>query len=94
MAKGIPAVAEYSRALAQSLDSTTYAGDRPMYLTHLASAARLVALLDEGADDSDVRGRFDAEEHGHGRSYLSGDAGEAAESAFLPLKAQLLGTSA
>jgi hypothetical protein len=88
---GIPAIAEYIRALAQSLDSTTHAGDRSMYQTHLASAARLVALIDEGADDVDVRRWFDAEQHGHGWSYLSGDEGEAAEAAFVVLKTQLLG---
>jgi hypothetical protein len=64
MENGIPAVAEYIRVLAQSLDSTTYAGDRSTYQTHLASAARLVAQLDGGVDDADVQRWFEAEEHG------------------------------
>jgi hypothetical protein len=82
------AVVEYIQVLVDSRDATTAAGDRAAYDRHLASAARLVGLVARN-DDSAVDEWLDAEEHGFGWGYLSGDEGDRAEQAFAALKREL-----
>jgi hypothetical protein len=80
----LPAATRYVDALSSSLDSTREAGDRARYQEHLAQAARLVSILDRGAEEQLAKW-IDAEEHSYGWSYLAGDEGDAAERAFVEL---------
>jgi len=82
-------VASYIRVLASALDETSRAEDRTMLTKHLAEAARLVALIDEGADHFAIQRWLDSEEHGYGWSYLPGSHGESAEAAFATLSERL-----
>jgi hypothetical protein len=75
------ALADYIAVLAASADRTTRAEDRSAYTRHLSEAARMFADL-HGRQLDRLRERVAAERHAYGWSYLSGDAGEAAEAAF------------
>ena len=75
----------YIRVLGRSLDSTTRAEDRVIYTQLLAAAARLTAMLEEGASRDAIEGWMQAERERYGRGYLSGTEGEAAEASFVAL---------
>jgi hypothetical protein len=79
------AVIDYIRALAESSEATTFAGDRTAYARHLASAARLIVLLAEN-DHERVAEWLRLEERDFGWGYLSGEPGERAEQAFAGLQ--------
>jgi hypothetical protein len=75
---------EYVDALDHALDSTTHAADRPLYVNHLAEAARLVSIL---AVDDQIRLAewIRTEEHSFGWADLSGAEGAQVERAFAEL---------
>lgn len=83
-----PVLARYVEVLAASLDSTGTAGDRALYKNHLAAAAHLVPVL-AASDQIGISNWIASEEHAWGWSYLSGGEGEAAEQAFVELRAIL-----
>jgi len=85
----LSAVIEYIQVIASSLDTTTFAGDRPTYERHLAAAARLVPLVAQVDGQQAIDEWLTAEEHGFGWGYLSGEQGELAEGAFATLKTSL-----
>ena len=82
------AIVGYVDALDHALDSTTHTADRPLYVHHLAEAARLVSIL---AVDDQIRLAewISSEEHNFGWSDLSGAEGEQVERAFAELVAAL-----
>lgn len=82
------ALVGYVAALDRALDSTTQTADRPLYVNHLAEAARLVSIL---AVDDQIRLAewISSEEHNFGWSFLSGSEGEEVERAFADLVAAL-----
>ena len=85
----LSAVVAYINVLSASAEATSRAEDRPRYESHLASAARLVALLVGDAPSDDVQQWFRQEDRAFGWGYLSGEAGQAAEEAFEGLKQQI-----
>jgi hypothetical protein len=82
------ALVEYVDALDRALDSTTHAPDRPLYVNHLAEAARLVSIL-AVEDQIRLAEWIRSDEHSFGWSGLSGAEGEQVERAFADLVAAL-----
>jgi hypothetical protein len=82
------ALVEYVDALGHALDSTTNASDHPLYVKHLAEAARLVSIIAVD-DQARLHEWIGNEERAYGWSYLSGDEGDAVERAFVDLVAVL-----
>lgn len=74
-------LAAYVEVLTESADNTRHAEDRPRYQAHLAAAARMFAAIHKG-DEAELKRLIDSEEHGFGWSYLSGEEGNRAHSAW------------
>jgi hypothetical protein len=78
----LTALATYIRVLAASAEQTNHANDHPAYARHLASAAEMFAAAYPEIDLEALRKLIARERHGYGWSYLSGDPGSRAETAF------------
>jgi hypothetical protein len=75
-------LAQYISALDEAAGACTRAEDRARYQAHLAAAARMFAALSPPADQSQFLSLVQSEVETYGRGFLSGTAGEQAESAF------------
>lgn len=71
----------YIETLCRSRETSDRSEDRAQYTKHLAAAAEMVAALRRGKTDQLLQ-LVNGEERNVGSSYLSGSAGEAAETAF------------
>ncbi len=76
------ALTEYVGVLGDSLERTSYANDRHLYLGHLGAAAIMYAILHRGEPMSRLKEKVAEERHNYGWGYLQGSEGEAAEAAF------------
>ena len=85
MSTWLPLVVPYIRVLADALDTTSHASDRPQYEAHLAQSARLVEILASGGGKDSVDRWIAGEEHRYGWTHLSASQGDAASSAFVEL---------
>jgi hypothetical protein len=77
-------LAEYVSVLSKSLEGTKRSEDRSAYTTHLAGAAVIFQHLMQ-ANFTKAHERLLAEQQAYGRSFLDGEAGQAAEAAFVRL---------
>jgi len=78
-------LAHYVGVLSKSLEGTKRAEDRSAYTSHLAEAAVIFRYLMK-SDFSMARERIQAEEQAYGRSFLDGETGQAADTAFARLR--------
>ena len=77
-------LAEYVGVLSKSLERTKRAEDRSAYTSHLAGTALVFQCVVQ-SDLSKARERLLDEQQAYGRSFLDGEAGQAAEAAFARL---------
>jgi len=77
-------VAQYVETLSKSRERTKRAEDRSAYTSHLAAAALIFQFIVQ-SDLASVRELLLAEQQAYGRSFLDGEAGQAAEAAFARL---------
>ena len=82
MEKYRKALAEYVAVLETSADNTNQAEDRIKYERHLAYAARMFVAIEKNASLKALKKLVEDERHSYGWSFLSGDTGNSAESAF------------
>lgn len=75
-------LAHYIAALDASAEACTRAEDRVVYQAHLAAAARMFAALSPPVAQAKFLSLVQSEVEAYGRGFLSGTAGEQAESAF------------
>ena len=76
------ALTDYVTVLEDSVGTTSFANDRPIYQRHLAAAATIYAMVHRGASPSKLKEKVAEERHAYGWGYLQGNEGDAAESAF------------
>jgi len=75
-------LADYILCLSESASNTRNANDRPLYLSYLADAAVLLALLVRGANVEDVKGRIQDHERLLGQTFLAGPEHKAVDAAW------------
>ena len=78
-------LAEYVSVLSASLEKTKHAQDRSAYQGHLAAAASIFQALRQ-SNFQRARQQVASEERNFGWSFLSGEEGSAAETAFVRFK--------
>jgi hypothetical protein len=91
MSKVLDQLAEYIDVLGASADTTRRAEDRPLYDRHLAAAARMFVAAHRDPKGADLRRLVEDERRAFGWSFVSGDEGNRAESAFNVFADTLLG---
>jgi hypothetical protein len=75
-------LADYIGLLSNGLATASNANDRGLYIEHLAQAAKMFFYLQKKMDRTVLSERLSHERRAYGWSFLPGNDGNAAESAF------------